>query len=209
MVWTVFTGDIVNSSDLGKVDLDDLIDAVHDTSDRASRWPGRDARTTQIGFARRGGDGWQIACADLRNPLRLALCVQTAIAARIDGAASRIAVATASGDRLATLPDDLNSAHGPAFTRSGRLLDRLEGHRLMAHADGGACDALFCLADHMAQGWTQAQARALSFKLRPDAPANREIGAALGISRQAVDQALHGAGYMALADALARLEDTA
>lgn len=206
MGWTVLTGDIVKSSTLDERELDALLEAIEALSARVSTWPDAAGRGTHAGFARRGGDSWQIAARDLKNPLRLALCVQTSVAARIDGAASRIALAHAPRGMLDTLPSDLNSAHGAAFTRSGQLLDRLEGRRLMAHADGGVMDALFCLADHIAQGWTQAQARALVHKLQPDTPANKTIGNALGISRQAVDQALAGAGYPAVADALSSLE---
>ncbi|WP_147438890.1 hypothetical protein [Roseovarius spongiae] len=207
MLWTVLTGDIVNSSDLPRRTLDAMIESLADLVRTTSGWPDTTGRDTLAGFARRGGDGWQIAARDLKNPLRLALCAQSRIRALLDEGATRIAIATDAGTAPDSFPDDLNAAHGPAFTKSGQLLETLDGRRLMAHADGHALDALLCLADHVSQGWTQAQARALSHKLSPERPPNRVIGQRLKISRQAVDQALAGAGYAAISDALATLED--
>ena len=198
MIFTVFTGDLVNSTEMSKDDLDAVMAAMDSlTRNLTSQTPSANTR-----FARRGGDGWQIACPADVNALTLALTVQANVRATLDNAQTRIAVASGAG----TVDGNLNSAHGPAFTASGQLLDRLDGRRLMAHAAGGALDAAFCLADHIAQDWTQAQARAMALKLLPGQLANRVIGDRIGISRQAVDQALAGAGYAALHDALTVLD---
>ncbi len=132
----------------------------------------------------------------------MALFVQAHV--RATGATTRLAVATGEGKVPDTL--DLNSAHGPAFQDSGRLLEQLDSRTLMAHADGGALDATFRLADHIAQGWTQAQARALCLMLPPGAGPRRVAAKRLGISRQAVDQALNAAGYPALMDAISAVQ---
>ncbi len=101
---------------------------------------------------------------------------------------------------------DLNSAHGPVFSQSGRLLEMLPDQTLMAHSSGGSLDAAFRLADHISRGWTQAQARAMAAMLPPDAGPRRVAADALGISRQAVDQALHAAGFPAIDAALKLIE---
>lgn len=197
----VLTGDLVSSTDLSKDELDSIMSELDRLARHFSQNCLRDEGDRYSSFARRGGDGWQIACSSDENPLKVALGVQATVRATRNEAATRIAVASGDG----TVDTNLNAAHGPVFTASGQLLDRIDA-RLMAHADGGALDAAFCLADHVARGWTQSQARALALKLLPGSPANRVIGDRLGISRQAVDQALAGAGYAALKNAIEILD---
>jgi len=202
MIFHVFTGDLVNSSQMSKSELDAIMAAIHDLVIDVSDWPSGTDEKTIAGFARRGGDAWQVACSGGINALRVALCIQAKVRATLEDAATRIAVANGDG----IMPVEPNSAHGAAFTASGQLLETLEDRRLMAHAAGGALDAAFCLADHIAQGWTQAQARALYLKLQSGKIANRVIAEHIGISRQAVDQALAAAGYPAINDALKALD---
>lgn len=79
----------------------------------------------------------------------------------------------------------------------------------MGHASGGALNALILLADHISQGWTPAQARAIFTMLPPGAGPRRAVAERLGISRQAVDQALHAAGFPAIDAALTQIEGDA
>lgn len=205
MKWAVLTGDIVASSSLEADDLDALLQDIEQVSLEVAAWGGVACKLT-TGFARRGGDGWQIAIDRPALALRLALYIRARLRLLDNDYATRIAVASGDGEVPERKVADLNSAHGAAFTASGRLLDRLDGHTLMAHADGGALDAAFRLADHISQGWTQAQARSLCLMLPPGAGPRRVAAETLGISRQAVDQALNGAGYPALIDALEAME---
>ncbi len=103
-------------------------------------------------------------------------------------------------------PKDINAAHGPAFTASGRLLSDMPRRARLSHAEGGATHAAFLLADHIASGWTQAQARAMKAVLPPGTGPRSDIAHRLGITRQAVDQALRAAGYSALSAAMKALE---
>ncbi len=208
MKWAVLTGDIVESSAIEADELDAIMDDIKKVSWEGSGWVHATDDETFTGFSRRGGDGWQIAINRSAFALRLSLYINARL--RLLGAnyATRIAVATSEGEALEHMMADLNSAHGAAFTASGRLLDELDGHSLMAHAEGGALDAAFRLADHISQGWTQAQARSLCLMLPPGAGPRRVAAETLGISRQAVDQALNGAGYPALMDALEAIEVT-
>ena len=206
MKWAVLTGDIVNSSDLSADALDEVMEAVRDACWQMSGWDDSNSDRTQSAYARRGGDGWQIALNRPKYALRATLFVQARLRAMKDGQASRIAAATGEG----TLPDgahvELNSAYGPIFQASGRLLDTLSGRSLIAYAGGGALDAAFRLADHIAQGWTRAQARAVCAMLPPGAGPRRVAAERLNISRQAVDQALWAAGFPAIEAALEQIE---
>lgn len=199
MIWTVFTGDIVDSSALSADGLDDVMACLDRLSDDISAW----SAGATAAFGRRGGDSWQLAVNAAEYTLRSTLYLQSSLMALDPAVQTRIAVATGEG----TLPDaNPNSAHGPAFSASGRLLESLTGNTLLAHAAGGPLDATYRLADHIAQGWTQAQARAVAEMLPPGTGPRRVAADRLGISRQAIDQALHAAGYPALHDALTLLE---
>ncbi|MDF0602953.1 MarR family transcriptional regulator [Psychromarinibacter sp. C21-152] len=198
----VLTGDIVESSALSTAALDETIAALGAGVADISAWE----RGVATGFARQAGDGWQAVLDDGRLAVRAALYLQACVRRLAADRATRIAVALGDGDLSPADRENPNSATGPAFTASGRLLDGIGRHALMAHAGGGAVAAALRLADHIAQQWTQAQARALCEMLVPEAGPRSEAAERLGISRQAVDQALWGAGYPALTEALELLE---
>ncbi|WP_058248453.1 hypothetical protein [Tropicibacter naphthalenivorans] len=195
------TGDIVKSGALDASALDEVMHTLQTASDQIATWD-----PTFATFARRGGDGWQLAMGQPARVLRAALYLQASLRRMNKTYATRIAVAVGRG----TFPDidapDPNAGHGRAFTMSGRLLEQLGGARLMAHARGGAQHAALTLADHIAQGWTQAQARAVVEMLPPDAGPRLEAAKRLNITRQAVDQALWAAGFPALETAITAWE---
>jgi hypothetical protein len=196
----VLTGDLVASSDLSPEDLDIALNRIEAAVQDMASW--QNSETSPL-FARRGGDGWQVALAPPAVCLRAALYIRASL--RRDGAAvTRMAIAV--GDGTLSSSGDLNSAHGPVFTASGRLLSDITGHALMAHAAGSAHHAATRLADHIASGWTQAQVRAVAALLPPDAPPRAEVAATFGITRQAVNQALWSAGFPALDEAIRAIE---
>ncbi len=197
--FAVLTGDIVDSSSLGAAALDASMAALRDAAGALRGWPPGMAAH----FARRGGDGWQVALDRPALAFRAALYLQAVLRREDADRATRIALATGTGQLRG---GDLNAASGAAFTASGRLLDAIPRHALMAHAAGGAAAAALRLADHLAQQWTQAQARALCELLPPDPGPRSDAAERLGITRQAVDQALWAAGYPALIEALGYLE---
>ncbi|MRU16821.1 MarR family transcriptional regulator [Roseovarius sp. A21] len=199
-MFVVLTGDIVASSDLDVEALEATLDGIAGAAKGVGGWPG----VSQWGFARRGGDAWQLAFDAPALGLRAALFINATIR-RLDKARmTRIAMAVGAGQMPG---NDPNAAHGAGFTASGRLLEALPAGRYLDDAAGGAAAAVARLADHIAQGWTPAQARALTEQLPPGAGTRAEAAARLGISRQAVDQALWAAGFPAIEAALAALED--
>ncbi len=193
--YAVLTGDLIGSDDLAPEVLDGAIAALAQSAHLIKG----------AAFARRGGDGWQVAIPAPRLALRHALILRAALRSLGKDFATRIAIAAGPG----TLPEDgdPNAAHGPAFTASGRLLEALPSAAGMAHAAGGALDAATRLADYISAAWTPAQARAIHLMLAPGAPIRAEAAKALGITRQAVNQALWSAGYPALDAALGLIED--
>jgi hypothetical protein len=198
--FAVLTGDIVASTGLSPARLDAAMETLATATREISGWrPGLVA-----GFGRRGGDAWQCAVSAPGLALRAALYFTAVL--RREGAdlSTRIAIATGQG----ALPGDAdtNRGHGPAFVASGRLLAEIDSHARMAHADGGALGAATRLADHVAQGWTPAQARAMSEMMPPGAGPRAAAARRLGITRQAVDQALWAAGFPALDAALEMIE---
>lgn len=198
-MFVVLTGDIVASSEMDVEALEATLKAVAEVAEGIGGWPG----VRQWGYARRGGDAWQLAFDAPVLGLRAALFITAAIR-RLDKARmTRIAMAVGAGQMPG---NDPNAAHGAGFTASGRLLEALPAGSCLDDAGGGAAAAAARLADHIAQGWTPAQARALAEQLPPGAGTRAEAAARLGISRQAVDQALWAAGFPAIEAALAALE---
>ncbi|MCT4557988.1 MAG: MarR family transcriptional regulator [Pelagimonas sp.] len=193
----VLTGDIVGSTDLSADALDDIMHALHGACGIIAGWDSN----LQTAFARQSGDGWQLALSDPGLDFRAGLYLQATLRSLDKTHRSRIAYATGNGTPP-THATDLNSATGPAYTASGRLLSQISGSSLMAHADGGARSATIALADHISQGWTQTQAQALCETLPPTAGPRAEVAKRLGITREAVNQRLWSAGFPALERAL-------
>ncbi|MCZ0813942.1 MAG: MarR family transcriptional regulator [Pseudomonadota bacterium] len=198
----VLSGDLVDSSALSADQVDTALQSLDSAAGDISQW----SPDLVTGFARSGGDGWQFSISDHYLALRSALYLRAALRRLGKAFSTRIALACGDGH----LPDnrDPNAASGPAFTASGRLLASLRGpHITMGHASGGTVNALILLADHISQGWTPAQARAIFTMLPPDSTTHADAAARLGISRQAVDQALTAAGYHWISAAIQSDED--
>ena len=145
--FVVMTGDIVDSSSHPFERIDATLYLVSTAARDISGWQTNPEMTS--GFARRGGDGWQMVLDAPALALRASLYVLACLRASDPAVESRIAVAVGDG----TLPgSDPNFAHGPAFTASGRALSRIDRHARLIHAEGGAAGAAFRLADEIAQG---------------------------------------------------------
>ncbi|MDJ0822833.1 MAG: MarR family transcriptional regulator [Paracoccaceae bacterium] len=205
MSFLVLTGDIVESSALEAEALDAAMAALHSAAEAVAAH----YAPCVMGFARRGGDGWQMVIDRPKNALRIALYLRACLRRASANVTTRIAIAEGAARFPEGQPPDPNSGHGAALTASGRLLSNLPTHALMAHAGGGALAAATLLADEIAKGWTQAQARALAEVLLPRPRPRSAVAKELKISRQAVDQALHAGGFPAIEAALTALETQA
>lgn len=201
MRFAVLTGDLIASSKFSPAKLDAAMAALGDAVEHIGGW--QDSIVT--GFARRGGDGWQCALSAPRLSLRAALYLRASLRHLGKDHATRIAIA--EGEGILPADRDPNGAHGPGFIDSGRLLEALPSRTGMAHDAGGALGAAVRLADHISQGWTPAQARATALMLPPPDRSRADAAKSLGITRQAINQALWAAGYPALEEALALIEN--
>lgn len=199
----VLTGDIIDSTDLTAEALDLAMETLQAASQEISRW----VLGMTCDFARRGGDGWQMALDRPRLAFRATLFCQAVLRRLGPEYATRIAVADGEGQ----LPPEggPNAAHGPAFTQSGRALGKMNRFARLTHAAGGAEAAVYHLADAISEGWTQAQARALCEMLPPAGATQADAARALSITRTAVQQALAAAQYRSLNLALQAIETPA
>lgn len=198
---TVLTGDLIGSSNLSASQIEAAMSALGDAAREIADWQ----QGLRTGFAQSSGDGWQFVINSEWLGLRSSLSIRAALRRLGKPFSTRIALASGAGEFPPN--GNPNSATGPVFTASGRLLSTLTGpHAQMAHAAQGPRHATIALADHISQGWTPAQARAMQLMLPPEPPTHAAAAAELGITRQAVDQALTAAGYHALTEALAALE---
>lgn len=194
----------MNSSALSSGELDRAIETLQQAAMMISAWPPHDTKTATV-FGRRGGDGWQTTLFAPGRSLRAALFLRSSLMSA--GAfQTRIVVAVGEGALSDKAMNDPNYGHGPAFTHSGRLLEKLPRNSLMQHADGGPLSAAYLLADHISREWTQAQAATMALALAPTRRTQQDIAEHLGISRQAVAQSLKSAGYTAINAALALIE---
>jgi hypothetical protein len=197
----ILTGDLVRSVEGAPRAIDFSIGALSAGADEIAHWGAGRTR-----FTRFRGDGWQIHLSSdglaLRAALFLAACLRTAET----GLRTRVGCGVGAVERL---DDDLGRSAGPAFVRSGRALDRMpRGRWLLIDGLGPApwAGAAVELADWIAARWSREQAEAVSLALDPSGPSQGEIAARLGVTRQAVQARLSGAGFQALAGTLAAFE---
>lgn len=197
----VIAGDIVQSGRLSAAELDAAFAALGQAAAEISGWGGGEPTR----FSRNRGDGWQVYLGDPTLALRAALFLRAALRAAGKGLATRMAVGTGAQD--VPPPDDLNAASGAAFLAAGHALDAMKAPAELVIAGGApALAAVFRLADHISQSWTQKQAEALMPMLTPGPTTQQDVAARRGITRQAVGQALAGSGFAALDDALRLIE---
>jgi hypothetical protein len=194
----ILTGDFVGSTDAPVDALERAMQALSDTARSISAWTGADTR-----FTRFRGDGWQMHVALPGLALRAALAAVARLRAADAGLATRAAIGIGQVDSMGS--GDLADAHGPAFETSGHALDRMPRTRRLT-IDGEGVTALHRivvdLLDERSARWTREQAEAMALHLTPDNPTLTDIAPRLGISPQAVNYRLAGAGGTAIRHAL-------
>ena len=158
-------------------------------------------------FTRFRGDGWQIALHDPRFSLRAAVVLQASLLAL--GLESRISIGIGPAVNLGTT--DLADAAGMAFELSGKGLDEIGDAWRLAIAGEAVLEQDRMIADLLGERmgrWTAPQAEAAALYLSSPSRVTtlHEIGTVLGISPQAVNDRLRGAGCPAIASVLRRWE---
>ena len=195
----VLTGDLINSTKAGAAALAGAMVTLTDCVRRIEDWtPGSDNR-----FTRSRGDGWQIVLGDPALALRAALLIQARLSAATERLTSRIAIGIGAADTLGSR--DLSDASGSAFTLSGQGLDTMARQGRLAVTGVNAApflQAIADLADEIARRWSVEQAEAMALALPPDDPTLKTMALQLGISTQAVNYRLQGAGLRPIRAAL-------
>jgi hypothetical protein len=200
----VLTGDLVGSTGHPIKTVEAAMLAIRKAADDIGAWhtPARDIR-----FTRFRGDGWQIVLAEPRLSLRAAVVVQGKLVAL--GLESRISIGIGPADSLGTA--NLADAAGDAFERSGRGLDQMGDNWLLAIDGKPVIEEDRMIADLLGERmgrWTAAQAEAAAMQLSTPGRVTtlQDIGKVLGISPQAVNDRVRGAGCQTIASVLRRWE---
>jgi len=208
-VHAVLTGDLIDSRSASTEDVDAAMATLARTAHRISANAAGDTR-----FSRSRGDGWQLF---LRHPGMMLTASVALVAALVESGKLRTRIAVGVGTVGRIGPADLSDATGEAFEVSGRLLALMPRGKSLAVA-GPWVDpfhrALFDMADFQSSRWTKKQAEAIAFFMVPDLvreaadkpESQARIAEVLGISQQAVQARLAGAGYANLRPALDAFE---
>lgn len=206
----VLTGDLIGSSKVAPEALEKAMDLLAAAAGDIARWaPGKpNSAPRDPRFTRFRGDGWQMLVAPPALALRAALVLAARLRAADLEVATRVAIGIGPAGSLggASLAD----ARGPAFEASGRSLDHIGRTRRLAidgEGIGGLHRVVLDLLDEIASHWTRQQAEAAALYLAPDAPTLEQIAPRLGISAQAVNYRLSGAGAAAIRRALRGWEE--
>ncbi|MES3631197.1 MAG: SatD family protein [Longimonas sp.] len=164
------------------------------------------------------GDSWQLVVTNPAYALHIAVAFRVAVR-RHAQRDTRVAIAVDTVDALDTT--QVTQSTGPAFKRSGEMLDTLEKPYRMRcvvpesapHAVGLAASALTDMADHLATHWTDAQAQAIHLNLTARAMnrtvSQRELAEQWhpqAVSQQAFSKHLQHAHWQRLEDALERYQ---
>ena len=200
----VLTGDLIGSTKAGVDVADRAMERLSHAAKIIAGWAGADTR-----FTRFRGDGWQIYIDVPGLVLRSAILLTAALRSHDPGIASRIAAGIDDVRRVGDT--DLSDANGGAFVVSGHALDNMaKTRRLVLEGRDytpGWQPAFFHVADWQSQRWSPMQAEAVAMALDAEAGPRADIAARLGITRQALQARLNGAGFDALESMMSAFED--
>ncbi|MGJ8623767.1 MAG: hypothetical protein ACSHW1_13450 [Yoonia sp.] len=195
---TVLTGDLIKSRQATSADIAAAFDCLQQTAtDFGQVWD------IDLRFTRFRGDGWQVVLDVPGLTLHAIIHFTATLRAAKPDIATRIAAGVGTTDSLGTA--DLSDATGPAFFISGDHLDGMSPKRRLALAGQGigtAQCAIIDLTEFITLGWTAGQAQAVALAIQDYPRTHDEIAQDLGITRQAVQSRLAGAGFAYFENAL-------
>jgi hypothetical protein len=197
-IHAVLTGDLIKSRKADATALSVAFDVLRDAAaDFGQAWD------SDLRFTRYRGDGWQVVLQDPGLVLDALLFFAARLRARSPAIETRISAGIGAVTSIGTA--DLADATGPAFFISGDHLETMSRKRKLAIAGSGigaAQAAIVDLAEHIASGWTPAQAEAVALSLDMNASNHETIAESLGVTRQAVQSRLASAGWSYFDNAL-------
>ncbi len=194
----VLTGDLIKSRQSDTAAVEKTFDILrHAAQQFGSAW------NIDVRFTRSRGDGWQIVLTRPGLLLDAALYFVAQLKAGQTKIDTRISIGVGPIDTLGR--NDLSDATGPAFFASGDQLDQMGRNRMMAIAGAGIAAeqvAIIDLAEWVAKSWTATQAQVVAMYLEGQMTRHQDIAKALGVTRQAVQSRLAGAGLSYFDNAL-------
>lgn len=204
MDYSVLTGDIVGSSELGAPRLDETFDRIRGMAHNIAAWSGGPEQAPL--FDRHRGDGWQLVVPGRCAGLRAAVLMRAAALSR--GVDTRVSVGL--GGRGEVVSGRVGAMDGPAFRLSGRGLETMErARRLMVVASPdipGLSHAVVHLCDAVISRWTDRQAEVLAHILMPAGLTHAEVATMLDVKQPTVTKHVHAAAGRAVGDALDSFE---
>lgn len=193
----VLTGDLIKSRQATPAAVDAAFAVLRAAAiDLGGAWD------IDLRFTRYRGDGWQVILSPALV-LDALLFFPARLRAKAPGIETRISAGIGSITSVGTT--NLSDASGPAFFISGDHLEVMSRKRKLALAGSGigaAQAAIIDLAEFIASSWTATQAEAVALSLQGHAPNHDDIASDLGITRQAVQSRLAGAGLSYFDNAL-------
>lgn len=206
MLYAVFTGDIIGSRKSSQAKLAATMENLAGTARFLTEYTGQNTK-----FTRFRGDGWQMVLSPAFY-LRAVALIHANLKADVNALSTRLGIGIGQITNMGGT--DLNDGQGSAFEHSGHALDALKRvQSIMISADldlysttegrteflRGAVAwsdaATLPMFSFIARRWSKAQAEAVSIALTDDRQTQSTISAKLGISRQALNLRLTGAGY--------------
>ncbi len=194
----VITGDLIASRKASAAQIERSINAL-----QAAAIALKTLTDHNLHFTRFRGDGWQVYLQDPSTALTATLLMLASLKATENTIESRFAIGVGPITALGATP--LSDASGAAFETSGATLDAIGKNKLDIAGVGvtPSQKAIVTLCEHIAFGWTAPQAQAIKLWLMAPAATQDDIATQLGISRQAVQLRLAGAGKPAMMAAIA------
>lgn len=186
----VLTGDLIRSRQASTSAVNATLDILRDAATAfGATWD------LTLRFTRHRGDGWQVVLTRPGLLLDATLFFLARLRAQQAHVATRISIGVGQAENLGT--NDLSDATGPAFFHSGDHLETMGRNRVIALSGdgvGAAQVAIMDLAEYVANGWTATQAEAIALYFEGQLHRHEDIAAHLGVTRQAIQSRLSGAG---------------
>lgn len=222
VLYAVITGDLIGSSKASPQAVEATMANLAATAQALSEDTGTDTK-----FTRYRGDGWQMVLSAPEKYLRAAALIMARLKADAQTLPTRFAIGIGPIESLGET--DLRDANGLAFEYSGRALDTLTRDRTLTvtkgpddpvaflgrkeirpRLDGNIVwsdAAIVSMFGFIASRWTRPQAEAVALALAHDMEKQAMVAGKLGITRQALNLRLTGAGYGSILTAI-RLTET-
>lgn len=207
--YVVLTGDIIDSSQVKENEKDKLIDSLKQAFGEIEHKKNKQPLPSFNIFR---GDSFQGVLQNPTGALEAALLIRSSLRKNQPGEQksdwdARIAIGVGTVDYL---PENISEGDGPAYQRSGPVLDELKGDYKCAitvpwEEFNGEFKASCALLDAVINKWTQPQAEIIYMLLKGKTP--KKIGKELDISQAAVHYRVKAAGWFAIEELIIRYKN--